>query len=118
MMSKPMVWFLYIAIPQQGDHRLSGPPPGQGADEGVRTRDRRVPAYLCVIDPLQSNFDSGSQALVLLISGYSLGHNFKFPEEAICSFGFVRIAFSPHEDLRLLGPYQGQGVGDGLGLAK
>ncbi|GFN74716.1 hypothetical protein PoB_000122200 [Plakobranchus ocellatus] len=32
--------------PQQGDLRLSGPPPGQGAGSRVRTRDRRVPADL------------------------------------------------------------------------
>ncbi|GFN95800.1 hypothetical protein PoB_002230600 [Plakobranchus ocellatus] len=33
-------------IPQQGDLRLSGPPSGQGACSGARTRDRRVPADL------------------------------------------------------------------------
>ncbi|GFO18053.1 hypothetical protein PoB_004455800 [Plakobranchus ocellatus] len=32
--------------PQQGDLRLSGPPPGQGTGGGARTRDRRVPADL------------------------------------------------------------------------
>ncbi|GFO42694.1 hypothetical protein PoB_006919900 [Plakobranchus ocellatus] len=32
--------------PQQGDFRLSGPPSGQGAGGGARTRDRRVPADL------------------------------------------------------------------------
>ncbi|GFN86699.1 hypothetical protein PoB_001320500 [Plakobranchus ocellatus] len=32
------------ASPQQGDLRLSGPPSGQGAGSGVRTRDRRIPA--------------------------------------------------------------------------
>ncbi|GFO31256.1 hypothetical protein PoB_005776100 [Plakobranchus ocellatus] len=31
---------------QQGDLRLSGPPSGQGAGSGARTRDRRVPADL------------------------------------------------------------------------
>ncbi|GFO38812.1 hypothetical protein PoB_006531700 [Plakobranchus ocellatus] len=30
----------------QGDLRFSGPPSGQGADGGARTRDRRVPADL------------------------------------------------------------------------
>ncbi|GFO29502.1 endonuclease-reverse transcriptase [Plakobranchus ocellatus] len=39
-------WFLYIANPQQGDLRLSGPPSGQGAGGGARTRDRRAPADL------------------------------------------------------------------------
>ncbi|GFN79437.1 hypothetical protein PoB_000594300 [Plakobranchus ocellatus] len=39
-------WFLYTASPQQGDIRLSGPPSGQDADSGARTRDRRVPAAL------------------------------------------------------------------------
>ncbi|GFO09909.1 hypothetical protein PoB_003641400 [Plakobranchus ocellatus] len=34
------------ASPQQGDLRLSGPPSGQGAGSGARTRDRRVPANL------------------------------------------------------------------------
>ncbi|GFN76575.1 hypothetical protein PoB_000308100 [Plakobranchus ocellatus] len=38
--------FLYIASPQQGDLRLSGPPSGQGAGGGARTRDRKVPADL------------------------------------------------------------------------
>ncbi|GFO03448.1 hypothetical protein PoB_002995300 [Plakobranchus ocellatus] len=38
--------FLYIASPQQGDLRLLGPPSGQGAGSGARTRDRRVPADL------------------------------------------------------------------------
>ncbi|GFN76431.1 hypothetical protein PoB_000293700 [Plakobranchus ocellatus] len=32
--------------PQRGDLRLSGPPSGQGAGSGARTRDRRVPADL------------------------------------------------------------------------
>ncbi|GFN75936.1 hypothetical protein PoB_000244200 [Plakobranchus ocellatus] len=32
--------------PQQGDLRLSGPPSGQDAGGGARTRDRRVPADL------------------------------------------------------------------------
>ncbi|GFO44507.1 hypothetical protein PoB_007101200 [Plakobranchus ocellatus] len=32
----------YVASPQQGDLRLSGPPSGQGAGGGARTRDRRV----------------------------------------------------------------------------
>ncbi|GFN96143.1 LOW QUALITY PROTEIN: hypothetical protein PoB_002264900 [Plakobranchus ocellatus] len=32
--------------PQQGDLRLSGPPSGQGADDGARTPDRRFPADL------------------------------------------------------------------------
>ncbi|GFO03311.1 hypothetical protein PoB_002981600 [Plakobranchus ocellatus] len=32
--------------PQQGDFRLSGPPSGQGAGDGARTRDRRIPADL------------------------------------------------------------------------
>ncbi|GFO49694.1 hypothetical protein PoB_007619900 [Plakobranchus ocellatus] len=32
--------------PPQGDLRLSGPPSGQGAGSGARTRDRRVPADL------------------------------------------------------------------------
>ncbi|GFO36051.1 ankyrin repeat [Plakobranchus ocellatus] len=43
------------ASPQQGDLRLSGPPPGQGAGSGARTRDRRVPA----------DFRADSQATVL-----------------------------------------------------
>ncbi|GFN89541.1 hypothetical protein PoB_001604700 [Plakobranchus ocellatus] len=35
-----------LTSPQQGDHRLSGPPSGQGAGGGARTCDRRVPADL------------------------------------------------------------------------
>ncbi|GFN79260.1 hypothetical protein PoB_000576600 [Plakobranchus ocellatus] len=42
----PRVGFLYATSPQQGDLRLLGPPSGRGADGGVRTRDRRVPADL------------------------------------------------------------------------
>ncbi|GFO40486.1 hypothetical protein PoB_006699100 [Plakobranchus ocellatus] len=38
--------FLFIASPQQGDLKLSGPPSGHGAGSGARTRDRRVPADL------------------------------------------------------------------------
>ncbi|GFO19825.1 hypothetical protein PoB_004633000 [Plakobranchus ocellatus] len=34
------------STPQQGDLGLSGPPSGQGAGSGARTRDRRVPADL------------------------------------------------------------------------
>ncbi|GFO39694.1 hypothetical protein PoB_006619900 [Plakobranchus ocellatus] len=34
----------YRRSPQQCDLRLSGPPPGQSAGSGARTRDRRVPA--------------------------------------------------------------------------
>ncbi|GFN98579.1 hypothetical protein PoB_002508500 [Plakobranchus ocellatus] len=37
---------LCSASPQQGDLRLSGPPSGQGAGSGARTRDRMVPADL------------------------------------------------------------------------
>ncbi|GFN86288.1 hypothetical protein PoB_001279400 [Plakobranchus ocellatus] len=36
----------WVASPQQGDLRLSGPPSGQGAGSGARTRDRMVPADL------------------------------------------------------------------------
>ncbi|GFO23258.1 hypothetical protein PoB_004976300 [Plakobranchus ocellatus] len=36
--------FLYIASPQQGDLRLSGPPLGRGVGCGARTRDGRVRA--------------------------------------------------------------------------
>ncbi|GFO48061.1 hypothetical protein PoB_007456600 [Plakobranchus ocellatus] len=38
--------FLYIPSPQRGDLRHSGPPSGQGAGGGARTRDGRVPADL------------------------------------------------------------------------
>ncbi|GFO16987.1 Williams-Beuren syndrome chromosomal region 27 protein [Plakobranchus ocellatus] len=37
---------VYQKFPQQGDLRLSGPPSGQSASAGVRTRDRRVPSDL------------------------------------------------------------------------
>ncbi|GFO08484.1 hypothetical protein PoB_003498900 [Plakobranchus ocellatus] len=45
------MWFIRrtqhpATSPQQGDLRLSGPPSGQGAGSGARTRDRRVPADL------------------------------------------------------------------------
>ncbi|GFO25289.1 fam-a protein [Plakobranchus ocellatus] len=39
-------WFLYKASPQQGDLKLSGPPSGQSAVGGARTRDKNVPAEL------------------------------------------------------------------------
>ncbi|GFO26044.1 hypothetical protein PoB_005254900 [Plakobranchus ocellatus] len=45
-LSESFFGFLYIASPQQGDLRLSGPPSGQGAGGGTRTRDRMVPADL------------------------------------------------------------------------
>ncbi|GFO20235.1 hypothetical protein PoB_004674000 [Plakobranchus ocellatus] len=35
-----------VTSPQQGYLRLSGPPSGQGAGGGARTRDRRVPTDL------------------------------------------------------------------------
>ncbi|GFO37238.1 hypothetical protein PoB_006374300 [Plakobranchus ocellatus] len=53
--------FLYIASPQQGDLKLSGPPSGQGAGGGDRTRDRRVPADL----------RADSLATALLWTGYT-----------------------------------------------
>ncbi|GFO43227.1 hypothetical protein PoB_006973200 [Plakobranchus ocellatus] len=56
--------FLYIASPQQGDLRLSGPPSGQGAGSGARTRDRRVPADL----------RADSQATVLPTPQYKKKH--------------------------------------------
>ncbi|GFO08003.1 hypothetical protein PoB_003450800 [Plakobranchus ocellatus] len=37
---------LGIASPQRGDLKLAGPPPGQGAGGGARTRYRKVPADL------------------------------------------------------------------------
>ncbi|GFN81551.1 hypothetical protein PoB_000805700 [Plakobranchus ocellatus] len=43
---KGKVWLLYIASPQQGDLKLLGSPSGQGAGDGARTRDRRIPEYL------------------------------------------------------------------------
>ncbi|GFN94583.1 hypothetical protein PoB_002108900 [Plakobranchus ocellatus] len=39
-------WNVETTSPQQGDLRLSGPPSGQGAGSGARTRNRRVPADL------------------------------------------------------------------------
>ncbi|GFO19675.1 hypothetical protein PoB_004618000 [Plakobranchus ocellatus] len=39
-------WFLHRASPQRGDLRLSGPPSGQDAGGGARTRDRMIPADL------------------------------------------------------------------------
>ncbi|GFO07556.1 hypothetical protein PoB_003406100 [Plakobranchus ocellatus] len=37
-------WLLHIASPQQGNPRLLGPPSGQDAGSGARTRVRKVPA--------------------------------------------------------------------------
>ncbi|GFO18636.1 hypothetical protein PoB_004514100 [Plakobranchus ocellatus] len=37
---------MFIASPQQGDLRFSGPPSGQDAGGGARTRDRSVPVDL------------------------------------------------------------------------
>ncbi|GFO38738.1 hypothetical protein PoB_006524300 [Plakobranchus ocellatus] len=42
----PEIWIGYSAIPRRGDLRLLGPPSGQGAGSGARTRDRGVPADL------------------------------------------------------------------------
>ncbi|GFO05066.1 hypothetical protein PoB_003157100 [Plakobranchus ocellatus] len=49
--SSAVFFFPYVTdtrnkSPQQGDLRLSGPPSGQGASSGARTRDKRVPADL------------------------------------------------------------------------
>ncbi|GFO18035.1 hypothetical protein PoB_004454000 [Plakobranchus ocellatus] len=44
--------FLQIPRPHQGTLRLSGPPSGQGAGGGARTRDRRIPAELKADSPL------------------------------------------------------------------
>ncbi|GFN92036.1 hypothetical protein PoB_001854200 [Plakobranchus ocellatus] len=38
-------------VHKKGDLRLSGPPPGQGAGSGPRTRDKRVPADLRADSP-------------------------------------------------------------------
>ncbi|GFN75712.1 hypothetical protein PoB_000221800 [Plakobranchus ocellatus] len=40
---KPKEW---RTSPQHGDLRFLGPPTGQGAGSGARTRDRRIPADL------------------------------------------------------------------------
>ncbi|GFO13259.1 THAP domain containing 9 [Plakobranchus ocellatus] len=75
------VWFLYIASPQQGDLRLSGPPSGQGAGGGARTRDRKVPAdlradSLATVPPtpprLRGMEESTSQSAVGYISGFAI----------------------------------------------
>ncbi|GFN88981.1 hypothetical protein PoB_001548700, partial [Plakobranchus ocellatus] len=56
-----LLLFLYTARPQQGDLRLSGAPPGQGADGGARTRDRRVladlRAYTLATEPPTPHYD-------------------------------------------------------------
>ncbi|GFN89186.1 Atrial natriuretic peptide receptor 1 isoform x2 [Plakobranchus ocellatus] len=64
-------WFMYIANPQQCDIRRSGPPSGQGAGGGDRTRDRRVPAdlradSLSTVPPTPPRF-SQTQLLLVLI---------------------------------------------------
>ncbi|GFO07095.1 hypothetical protein PoB_003360000 [Plakobranchus ocellatus] len=41
-------FFLYKGSQQQGDLTLLGPPSGQSAGGGARTRDRRVPADVMV----------------------------------------------------------------------
>ncbi|GFO44341.1 cyclic nucleotide-gated cation channel [Plakobranchus ocellatus] len=41
-----LVWFLCIASPQQGDFRLSGPPPSRGAGGDAGTRGRGIHADL------------------------------------------------------------------------
>ncbi|GFO31800.1 hypothetical protein PoB_005830500 [Plakobranchus ocellatus] len=62
-------WFVYIASPQQGDLRLLGPPSGQGAGGGARTRDRRVPADLREDSPAtQIKIDAGSSYRYVPIS--------------------------------------------------
>ncbi|GFO42772.1 hypothetical protein PoB_006927700 [Plakobranchus ocellatus] len=52
-----MMSLLYIVSPQQGDLRLSGPLPGQGACGRARTRDRRIPADLQHSDDDGDNHD-------------------------------------------------------------
>ncbi|GFO04717.1 hypothetical protein PoB_003122200 [Plakobranchus ocellatus] len=44
--NQSLVWFFVYSQSTKGDLRLSGPPSGQGAGSGARTRDRMVPADL------------------------------------------------------------------------
>ncbi|GFN80217.1 multiple epidermal growth factor-like domains 10 [Plakobranchus ocellatus] len=46
MVAAALIALVIVKSPQQGDLRLSGPPSGQDAGGGARTRDRRVPADL------------------------------------------------------------------------
>ncbi|GFO21098.1 hypothetical protein PoB_004760300 [Plakobranchus ocellatus] len=42
----PGIWQGKTSVPQQADLRLSGPPSGQGAGNGVRTRNKRIPTEI------------------------------------------------------------------------
>ncbi|GFO38554.1 hypothetical protein PoB_006505900 [Plakobranchus ocellatus] len=72
--------FLYIASPQQGDLRLSGPPSGQGAGSGARTRDRRVPADLradsqATVLPTPPSHLKGFPCLSITTSAWAASNN-------------------------------------------
>ncbi|GFN94447.1 hypothetical protein PoB_002095300 [Plakobranchus ocellatus] len=98
--------FLYIASPQQGDLRLSGPPSGQGADSGARTRDRRVPADL----------RANSQASNGRKGRFCEFVHILIPLDAYMSRNPDKrdVNISPQQgDLRLSGPPSGQGAGSG-----
>ncbi|GFO14094.1 hypothetical protein PoB_004059900 [Plakobranchus ocellatus] len=88
---------MYIACPQHGDLRLSGPPSGQGASDGARTRNRRVPADLRA-DSLSTVPPTPPLASKPEITLWLLNAGGASPQQ---------------DDLRLCGPPSGQSAGSG-----
>ncbi|GFN76968.1 hypothetical protein PoB_000347400 [Plakobranchus ocellatus] len=103
------MWVLYIFSLQLGDFRLSGTPSGQGASDGVRTRERNVPAdlradWLSTVprrphalreDERQADTDKQEDLSIQR------------------EVGFVYNLCPRKGDLRLPCPYLGQGAGGG-----
>ncbi|GFO47000.1 hypothetical protein PoB_007350500 [Plakobranchus ocellatus] len=60
-----------LTSPQQGDLRFSGPPSGQGAGGGARTRNRRVPSdlradSLATVPPTPHELQGSEQSVQLI----------------------------------------------------
>ncbi|GFO27834.1 hypothetical protein PoB_005433900 [Plakobranchus ocellatus] len=106
---KPEITLKQSTSPQQGDLRLSGPPSGQGAGGGARTRDRRVPAdlradWLATEPPTPHSFNE-----VKLGKGGKYTANVNVGRER--QIKILCVANPQQGDLRLLGPRSGQSAG-------
>ncbi|GFO26743.1 hypothetical protein PoB_005324800 [Plakobranchus ocellatus] len=109
---------MYNVSSQQDDIRLSGPPPGQGAGVGARTRDRRVPAdlranSLATVPPTPHSTDTKARAaaaaaaLSTSIGGSGGGGNLNLDQDR--SDQSCRVAGRP--SLRPVWRWQGSNPG-------
>ncbi|GFO13877.1 hypothetical protein PoB_004038200 [Plakobranchus ocellatus] len=102
------------SCPQQSDHRLSGPPSGQGTGGGARTRDIRVPAdlkadSLATVPPTPPTIVC--RTLDYLASNYVITVLYCIDCR---KGGWVLYIASPQQgDLRLLGPPSGRDADGG-----